>query len=140
MPVVLLFLAGPPLRWLEVDRSWLIGRRRAAGDAYRKARLIGAAMLLGSILAALVSPRRAAASTQAFFEGAGYAFTRIVSVIVVANCFGKAMEAIGLRRRIWPAGQEGPCSACCPVLCSCRCCSPCCAAPGLPRRRAFSAC
>jgi C4-dicarboxylate transporter, DcuC family len=95
VPVVLLFLAGPPLRWLEVDRSWLIGPKEPL-EMRTESRLIGAAMLLGSILAALVSPRRAAATTQAFFEGAGYAFTRIISVIVVANCFGKAMEAIGL--------------------------------------------
>ena len=31
-----------------------------------------------------------------FFHGAGYGFTHIVSLIVTANCFGKAIEAAGL--------------------------------------------
>jgi DcuC family C4-dicarboxylate transporter len=31
-----------------------------------------------------------------FFEGAGYGFTHIVSLIVTANCFGKAIDAAGL--------------------------------------------
>lgn len=97
VPVVLLFLAGPPLVWLKVDRAWLIG----VGEPPLRleSRLIGAAMLVGSIAAALVSPRQAAGTAQAFFEGAGHAFARIVSVIVVANCFGKGMEAIGVREQ-----------------------------------------
>jgi DcuC family C4-dicarboxylate transporter len=32
----------------------------------------------------------------AFFEGAGYAFANIISVIVAATCFGEAVKQIGL--------------------------------------------
>ena len=106
VPVVLLFLAGPPLVWLKVDRAWLIG----VGEPPLRleSRLIGAAMLVGSIAAALVSPRQAAGTAQAFFEGAGHAFARIVSVIVVANCFGKGMEAIGVREQFAPDQVRAP--------------------------------
>jgi C4-dicarboxylate transporter, DcuC family len=59
-------------------------------------RLIGLAMLIGVGVAALASPKDARNSMRSFFEGAGYGFTHVVSLIVVANCFGKAIENVGL--------------------------------------------
>ena len=43
-----------------------------------------------------VTPSRGRDCVKEFFEGAGYGFTHIVSLIVTANCFGKAIEAAGL--------------------------------------------
>jgi C4-dicarboxylate transporter, DcuC family len=107
VPVVLLFLAGPPLRWLNVPRHWLIGTN-VAEEALFGGRLIGAAMLLGAVVAAVVSPRKAANSARAFFEGAGYAFAQVISVIVVASCFGKAMEGIGVRDQFTGLVKDNP--------------------------------
>jgi DcuC family C4-dicarboxylate transporter len=95
VPLVLLFLTGPPLQLLGVPREWLIGADeppRLRPDS----RLIGAAMLVGVAAAAVVAWRSAGGVAWAFFNGAGYAFTHIISLIVSANCFGEGVKAIGL--------------------------------------------
>jgi DcuC family C4-dicarboxylate transporter len=53
-------------------------------------------MLVGVAVAMAVTPSRARDCAKEFFQGAGYGFTHIVSLIVTANCFGKAIEAAGL--------------------------------------------
>jgi DcuC family C4-dicarboxylate transporter len=93
LPFLLLVLTSPPLELLPVPRDWLVG----AQDADRfNSRLIGAAMLIGTAAATLLTPRSALGAARAFFDGAGYAFTHIISLIVVANCFGKGVEMTGL--------------------------------------------
>lgn len=54
------------------------------------------AMLIGSALAGATSPRKVGALMPAFFEGAGYAYTHVISLIVTATAFAKGMEACGL--------------------------------------------
>jgi DcuC family C4-dicarboxylate transporter len=95
VPVVLLFLAGPPLRLIDVQRDWLVGPKEPA-EMRHDSRLVGVAMLIGVLVAGLVSRRDLSGLTRAFFGGAGYAYAHIVSVIVAAQCFGKAVESIGL--------------------------------------------
>jgi DcuC family C4-dicarboxylate transporter len=94
VPLVLLFLTSAPLRVVEVPRHWLVGPDESG--ARFDSRLIGAAMLVGIAAAALVSPRSLGGTAAAFFEGTGYTFTHIISLIVVAQCFGKGVERIGL--------------------------------------------
>ena len=67
-------------------------------------------MLVGATLAALTSGRTTALQTAgSFFEGAGYAFSRIIGIIVAATCFGEGVRLIGLAAAIgqlvelWPA-------------------------------------
>jgi DcuC family C4-dicarboxylate transporter len=107
VPLVLLFLTAlPQMRVLVVPSEWLVAPEdlklmnpAVAEREARKAfdvRLIGAAMLVGVVAAALTSPRAIPGVARAFFEGAGYAFTNIVAIIVTANCFGKGVEQIGL--------------------------------------------
>jgi len=103
LPVVLLFLAGPPLEWLKVPREWLVDTAKvvteqdaqAARSAY-DSRLIATAMLVGVTVAALVSGRRSLGTAKAFCEGAGYAFTHVITVIVTSACFSTAVSHIGL--------------------------------------------
>src|SRR5262249_7054366 len=45
---------------------------------------------------------------KAFFEGVGYAFTHILSVIIVANCFGKGVEESGLAAHLHDAIEGAP--------------------------------
>jgi DcuC family C4-dicarboxylate transporter len=93
VPLALLMIMGPPFELLTVPRRWLVveGQGGAFGT-----RLIGASMLFGTALAALASPRKAPDAARVFFEGAGLALTRIVSVIVSAQCFGKGIELLHL--------------------------------------------
>jgi DcuC family C4-dicarboxylate transporter len=53
-------------------------------------------MLVGVVVAGLVAWRSALGVVPAFFEGAGYGFTHIISLIVTANCFGEAISQVGL--------------------------------------------
>jgi DcuC family C4-dicarboxylate transporter len=97
VPLLLLMIVGPPFSLWEVPRHWLVDP--AATDinptAY-SARLVGASMLIGTALAALTAPRSLGLVAGVFFEGAGWALARIISVIVVATCFGKGIELLHL--------------------------------------------
>ena len=59
-------------------------------------RLIGLAMLVGVAVAMAATPGKARDAVKVFFEGAGHGFATIVSLIVTATCFGKAVEGAGL--------------------------------------------
>jgi DcuC family C4-dicarboxylate transporter len=102
VPVTLLFLTGPPLKVITIPTGWLTDADNPADVLHFDSRLIGAAMLVGVILAALVGGATAWESARAFFEGAGYALTNIISVIIAATCFGKGVDAIGLAK--WFSG------------------------------------
>lgn len=114
VPLALLFLTAPPLELLHVPHDWLVGGKEASAvlkDAAKRladptmtsaapdpfdSRLIGAAMLIGVGIAALANRRTASGVVPAFFEGAGYALTNIVSIIVAATCFGEGVKLVGL--------------------------------------------
>jgi DcuC family C4-dicarboxylate transporter len=104
-PVIILFLVGQPHEVIKVPRAWLIGPKD--DPSYFGSRLVGAAMVAGAVLAVLSTPSSARYATKAFFEGAGYAFSTIIAVIVAATCFGKGVELIGLAQAIGNViGQE----------------------------------
>jgi DcuC family C4-dicarboxylate transporter len=103
VPIGLLFASGlpAPYKLFDVPNEWVIlpkpdGKR----DPAYNSRLIGLAMLVGVVVAAVVTPRKSRDCVKQFFEGAGYGFTHIVSLIVTANCFGKAIESAGLARAL----------------------------------------
>ncbi|WP_157369457.1 C4-dicarboxylate transporter DcuC [Zavarzinella formosa] len=115
VPLVVLFLIGPPFNVFKVPERWVVTKPvevlgQLAGapamvlfdkkDSGYETRLIGAAMLLGVALAALSHRQKIRGVPKAFFEGAGHAFTDVISLIVIANCFGKAIELVGLTRVI----------------------------------------
>jgi DcuC family C4-dicarboxylate transporter len=123
VPLVLLFLAGPPFNVFHIPQRWLIpfpttepaiaavgGSAAWAGemkfDPRSGSRLIGLAMIVGVLMASLAAPRSAPAAMKEFFAGAGYGFTHIVSLIVVANAFGKGIEVAGLARLLGSAIAE----------------------------------
>jgi DcuC family C4-dicarboxylate transporter len=99
IPLALLFLTAlpAPLRALEVPRHWLVDPEK--GGSF-DSRLIGAAMLVGVVVAALTAPRKAGATARVFFEGAGYALANVTSLIVCANCFGRGVEVTGLAKNL----------------------------------------
>jgi DcuC family C4-dicarboxylate transporter len=115
VPLTLLFLTAlpEPFRLIKVPMHWLVDVNSPAGAATLQSsydcRLIGAAMLIGVLAAALTDPRHLDRMAITFFEGIGYAFTHIISLIVAASCFGKGVELIGLAGllghtlEVWPA-------------------------------------
>jgi DcuC family C4-dicarboxylate transporter len=125
VPLALLFTSGPPLYVFEVPQKWVVphppanataavaGYPAAVAAEARKhpaysSRLIGLAMLVGVLVAAAVSPSKSRDCVKQFFEGAGYGFTNIISLIVIANCFGKAIESAGLAALLGRLIAEAP--------------------------------
>jgi DcuC family C4-dicarboxylate transporter len=123
VPLALLFITSPPLSLLEVPERWLVfekpwlGLEAAGGgsvvslhkpDPAFASRLIGAAMLVGVLAAGLANPTQFKRVMGSFFEGAGYAFTQAVSLIVTAHCFGKAVEQIGVAQLMGEAITQAP--------------------------------
>jgi DcuC family C4-dicarboxylate transporter len=125
VPLVLLFLAGPPFDVIHVPQHWLVNRpaevtaAAAAGapaawigerrlDPSYSSRLIGLAMLVGVLVALVVSPHKWRDGAKHFFDGAGYGFANIISLIVTATCFGKAIESAGLAAALGRLIAEAP--------------------------------
>ena len=125
VPLVLLFLAGPPFDLFHVPQNWLVNRpsettaSALAGapaawagerrlDPSYSSRLIGLAMLVGVMVAITVTPSKSRDCVKQFFEGAGYGFANIISLIVTATCFGKAIESAGLAAALGRLIAEAP--------------------------------
>lgn len=58
--------------------------------------LILAAMLIGVVAAGVASPRAVRSLASAFFEGAGYAYHHVISLIVAASTFAEGVRLSGL--------------------------------------------
>jgi DcuC family C4-dicarboxylate transporter len=96
LPVTLLFLTAlpPPFRLVTVPPEWLMTPQAHKGAF--DSRLVGAAMLVGTLVAALTDLSRARDVGKVFFEGAGFALTHVTSLIIAAKCFGDAVARVGL--------------------------------------------
>jgi DcuC family C4-dicarboxylate transporter len=58
--------------------------------------VIAAAMLIGVACAAVASPKDIGRLPAAFFEGAGFVYAHVISIIAAAIMFARAVEANGL--------------------------------------------
>ena len=58
--------------------------------------MILASMLIGTLLAAALTPSRAGDTPKEFFLGAGFAYTHVISLIVTATAFTEGIKANGL--------------------------------------------
>jgi C4-dicarboxylate transporter, DcuC family len=113
LPLLLLFLTAPPFKLLQVPQGWLVDVPEGATLSPQQrglfdCRLIGAAMLIGVVVAALSARHSGLRVAAAFFEGAGYGFTHIISLIVTATCFGEGVKLIGLAALLGDAIQAMP--------------------------------
>ncbi len=107
IPLVLLFATSlpAPLNLVRIPEHWVV----LPADAKQyNSRLIGLAMLVGVLVAMAVSRDKARNCVRQFFEGAGYGFGNVVSLIVTANCFGKAIESAGLATALGKLIEEAP--------------------------------
>lgn len=96
VPLALLFAAGPPLHLLDIPDEWVAPPKAGKRDPAYSSRLIGLAMLAGVAVAMAVTPGKARDGVRQFFDGAGYGFAAVVSLIVTATCFGRPVEAAGV--------------------------------------------
>jgi C4-dicarboxylate transporter, DcuC family len=104
IPLILLMVVGPPFSLVDVPRFWLVDPAVPdVSPTTYSARLVGASMLIGTALAALTAPRSVGLAAGVFFEGAGWALARIISVIVVAQCFGDGIKLLQLHKPIGDA-------------------------------------
>ncbi|HQR05835.1 MAG TPA: C4-dicarboxylate transporter DcuC [Gemmatales bacterium] len=94
VPIVLLFLFGPPLNIFTLPDHWLIAPKEPPGVF--SPRLIGLAMLCGCVVACVAVPKKAGSVARHFFEGAGYGYTHIISLIVIAKCFSEGIKLSGI--------------------------------------------
>ncbi|HEY1379299.1 MAG TPA: C4-dicarboxylate transporter DcuC [Gemmataceae bacterium] len=107
IPLALLMIVGPPFNLVELPRGWLVDARDTRVTTY-SARLVGVCMLAGTGLAALTAPRTVGQVAGVFFEGAGSALARIVSIIVVASCFAEGVILLRLNEPIAAAIRARP--------------------------------
>jgi DcuC family C4-dicarboxylate transporter len=98
VPLALLFAAGmpEPYKLFDIPDGWVILPKNGQRDPAYSSRLIGLSMLVGVAVATAVSPGKARDCVKQFFDGAGYGFANVVSLIVIANCFGVAIREVGL--------------------------------------------
>ena len=94
VPIALLFLFGPPLKLFTWPEHWLLGKNEPA--SLYGPRLIGLSMLCGCLAACIAVPRKAGSVGRHFFEGAGYGYTHIISLIVIAKCFSEGIKLSGI--------------------------------------------
>lgn len=110
VPLALLFASGPPLNLIAIPADWVAVKAAETPNPERvvNSRLIGLAMLIGVAVAALAAPRKAGGCMRAFFDGAGYGFANITSLIVIAQCFGTALAQVGLAAELGRLVQGTP--------------------------------
>jgi C4-dicarboxylate transporter, DcuC family len=87
------FVPVLPLLLLSLDARF--GPTMVSRHLDGPSRILGA-MLCGAIAAGLASRRAAGGLASAFFEGAGYAYHHVISLIVVASTFAAGIERSGL--------------------------------------------
>ena len=105
VPLALLFVMGKPFELWQLPQEWLVSAKESASLQEKArslfdSRLIGAAMIIGVLCAALTAREQARHVAGVFFEGAGYAYAHIISIIVAASCFGEGVKGIGLDKVI----------------------------------------
>jgi DcuC family C4-dicarboxylate transporter len=70
-----------------------------------------AAMLIGIVAAGLTSRSKTGSLASSFWDGAGYGYTHVISLIVVATAFAAAVELSGLIKLLLGAMSAWPKSA-----------------------------
>jgi DcuC family C4-dicarboxylate transporter len=67
---------------------------------FEKGLPVSHAMILGTMVVLLVHRRDISQQVKPFFEGMGYAYVNVISLIVTSSCFITGMTAVGLTDRL----------------------------------------
>ena len=85
----------PLLQLLILSCDSVFGTNPVLGSIEGPPRIL-AAMLIGVVAAGLTCPRSVGGLAPAFFEGAGYAYYHVISLIVAASTFAEGVRLSGL--------------------------------------------
>ncbi len=85
LPIVMLFSTWPQFGLFP----WLL-------DTYPNGLPVTHAILISTVVAVLVSRTDPSADTKAFFEGMGFGYARVVSLLIVATSLIDSMKALGM--------------------------------------------
>lgn len=85
VPVVLLFLSMPSLGLFPIMQKW-----------YPSGVPVVHVMIAATILTMIVVRKELTEMTKSFFEGLGYGFTNVISLIIVASCFIESLRLCGV--------------------------------------------
>lgn len=126
IPLVILFLTAKPFQVVQLppEPGFLVAQKELDDTVKPKiasritdlqdTRLIGFAMLAGVLIAALVCMASAhdrgclGGIAKSFFDGAGFAFTNVISLIAVAGCFAEGIKMVGIGDIIGHAAASAP--------------------------------
>ena len=89
LPVAMLFLSQPRFQLFP----WLL-------KVYPDGLPVSHAMIVSAMVALLAYRKDLSAQTRAFFDGAGFAYINVISLIVTATCFIKGLELVGLTQML----------------------------------------
>jgi C4-dicarboxylate transporter, DcuC family len=101
IPIILLIFVKPHVEMPEFLRP--SDKNKIAEQA-----TIAAAMLIGVVCAALTAPNRISQTAAAFFEGAGFAYAHVISVIAAAMTFAASIQVNGLIDVMAKSVQNAP--------------------------------
>ncbi|HEX3355468.1 MAG TPA: C4-dicarboxylate transporter DcuC [Tepidisphaeraceae bacterium] len=101
IPIILLIFVKPHITMPEFLRP--SDKNKIAEQA-----TIAAAMLIGVVCAALTAPHRINQTAAAFFEGAGFAYAHVISVIAAAMTFAASIQVNGLIDIMAKSVQHAP--------------------------------
>ncbi len=88
LPVVMIFLMMPGLFFPALPKP------------FEKGLPVSHAMLVSTMIVLLLCRKDVTACAKAFFEGMGYAYAHVISVVVTASCFIAGMTEIGLTDKL----------------------------------------
>ena len=106
VPLVPIFLLMVVKRFVPLPAALTASDTNKIGEQAT----IAAAMLIGVVCAALVSPRQVGRLPAAFFEGAGFAFAHVITIITAAAMFAEAVRVNGLVEMLSAHLKDAPAS------------------------------
>lgn len=112
VPLLLLFLVSPPAPVFPLPADWLVESSEDAG--LFSSRLVGAAMLVGFAVAMITSLVFGegwdvlSRGMKSYFEGMGYGFREIITLIASAACFAQGVLLAGIGDMIQTVLTEAP--------------------------------
>lgn len=98
LPVAMLFATWPQF-----------GLFPALLEMYPNGLPVTHAIIISTIIAMFISRTDPSAETKSFFEGMGYGYARVVSLLIVATCLIDSMKALGMvDHLVRMVGNSGP--------------------------------
>jgi DcuC family C4-dicarboxylate transporter len=89
LPIMMIFLMLPGLNLVP-----------PMPPPYDKGMPVSHAMVISTAIVLLVYRREVSARTKIFFEGMGYAYINVISLIITASCFIQGMKQVGLIEKL----------------------------------------